>query len=130
MGWWQIGDKRGGIAAFAGLTPLKKKKIPLLNGDEPADIMDSSLDKVLHLSGHLAKGEKLCDKDISVSKAALANLYFEQQVDPSLGRKRKTLLKEVTRCWEAIKKCYQRNWERDPFPEEQEAVFNFCCPLK
>lgn len=121
MGWWRIEGPTGGItwdsrgpdgAILANHVPGKDSAENYYNGDEPADILDKVLSTTI---------DRLSEVDYhdAVRRAFLGEGVSDTEID--LIHKQSL---EMAR--ERINKTYNREWGRDPCPEELSGLFEFC----
>lgn len=121
MGWWRIEGATGGItwdsrgedgAILTNHIPGKDSPENYYNGDEPADILDKVISTML---------EKLTS--VEYRGAARRAFLGEGVSDTEIDLIHKQSL-EVART--RIERAYKREWDREPYPEELSAIFEFC----
>ena len=110
MGWWKISGPAGGIdwthnASTGCVTaiPGKDSTENYYNGDGPADEMTQLLD-------FLAK---------RVGKRFVRKIVVGGKSTPEIE-------KAVKSTWERIELLCVEAFGRQPYPEEREAIINFC----
>ena len=117
MGWWKIRSVESGgidwehkgpgrlVNAIPGETPEN-----YYNGDGPADAFGLALRSI---------EEYASEHNLRLTRRMLSDAYFKEQgvlVIVKLFQLAKTNIEEQ----------YKNTWGRSPYPEELEAVFNFC----
>jgi len=124
MGWWRIEGASGGInwsaqpgnsrdgATLVNYIPGKDSPENYYNGDEPADILDKVINTFI---------ERLTTSEYRQA-AKNAFLAVKENTD-ALDMIHKQSL-ELAR--QKIIRVYQREWRRDPYPEELQGLFEFC----
>ena len=118
MGWWKIRDtKSGGIdwdhqgpGRLVNAIPSGDTPENYYNGDRPADVLDRAFKDI---------EDWAAENNIRITKDSLSKAYFKRQ-----GVRYLVTRLELAR--QSITEEYKTAWHREPYPEELEAVFNFC----
>jgi hypothetical protein len=121
MGWWRIDGNSGQInwssqstggATLLNHIPGKHSSENYYNGDEPADVLDKVVSTFL-------------DKMTDAGYKAAAKTAFTGEADApeELDLIHKQSLEHAR---QKIAEIYQREWRREPYPEELRGIFEFC----
>lgn len=143
MGWWKIKNvESGGIdwdhksegLVLVNATPDYTHTEQYVNGDGPADIMHLAIELIEEM---LYDQEQVLITNDDVQQV-LRPIFFEgtgyQNSQPiqleweqyKENVQHLTDIQEIVAlCWNMIRQEYRENWNRDPYPEELQAVFNF-----
>lgn len=121
MGWWRIDGPTGGVnwssrgadgAVLENYSPGKDSPENYYNGDEPADILDKVISTML---------ERLTSDEY---KSAARRAFLGEGVsDNEIDLIHKQSLESAR---ERIERVYRREWDREPYPEEMQGIFEFC----
>lgn len=121
MGWWRIDGPSGHIdwasrgsdgAVLANHIPGKDSPENYYNGDEPADILDKAVNTML---------DRLT---VPEYKAAAKKAFLGESADDGvLDFVHKQSLMSAR---QKIDRTYKREWNRPPYIEELQGMFEFC----
>jgi hypothetical protein len=133
MGWWKINNVRQGQIDGSHVTgsrllnavPGRETRENYYNGDGPSDSLGDAVDQILAILGLTIPKPGSKDVIQGIAQQELLDLLLRRTVPAQFVQHASALLKAVDDLWADVDEQYQEDWERNPYPEEREAICNF-----